>query len=111
MNHYDNVQCIRLDEFEADLKRFTYVKKLLLRYKNKGDLKEKIILNHLIILYNVFGNVTTKMLFFKMEQELWPYLITFLIYLQRMPEFLPDNNMYTSEIYLDQGIIEKLRQL
>jgi hypothetical protein len=111
MNNYSNIQCITLAEFEEDLKKITYVKKLLYRYKNNGELCERMILNHLIVIFNVFGNASLKMLFFRIEEELWSYLVTFLIYLQRMPEQLPDNNIKTSEISLDQGIIERLRKI
>lgn len=111
MNNYSNIQCITLAEFEEDLKKITYVKKLLYRYKNNGELCERMILNHLIVIFNVFGNASLKMLFFRIEEELWNYLVTFLIYLQRMPEQLPDSNIKTSEISLDQGIIERLRKI
>lgn len=111
MNNYSNIQCITLTEFEEDLKKITYVKKLLYRYKNNGELCERMILNHLIVIFNVFGNASLKMLFFRIEEELWSYLVTFLIYLQRMPEQLPDSNIKTSEISLDQGIIERLRKI
>src|SRR5688500_912945 len=111
MRNYDNVQCVTLSEFEEDLKKFTYVKKLLYRYRNDNDLCERIILNHLIVIFNVFGDSAIKMLFFKMEKELWCYLVTFLIYLQRMPDYISEYNLYSCDVNLDQGIIEKLRQL
>lgn len=109
MNHYDNPQCLTIEEFEEDLKRFTYLKKMLYRYKNNAELCERIILNHIIVIYNVFGDSATKMLFFKIEEELWKYLITFLIYLNR----LPDKNFHIplDEYGLDDLIIEKLRTL
>jgi hypothetical protein len=109
--NYDNIQCLTVEEFEEDLKRFTYVKKLFYRYKYNNDLCERIILNHLIVLFNVFGSEATKMLFFKMETELWNYLATFLIYLQRMPDSIPEFNIISSEISLDKMIIDKLRLL
>lgn len=111
MSNYDNVQCVTLSEFEEDLKRFTYLKKLFFRYKNDGELLERMILNHLIIIFNVFGNAAVKMLFFKMERELWIYLNTFLVYLQRMPEYVEGYGFYSSEISLDNLIVERLRKL
>ena len=77
--HYDNPQCYDTIEFYDDLKRFKYVKRLLNRYQEEGDLKERLILNHIIILNNVFGPIhTTKMLFLKckdMEEHLKPFLL------------------------------------
>jgi len=64
MNHYDNSQCYTVEEFNDDLKRFVYLKKLFIRYHSDLDLKETLILNHLIVLYNLFGDNTTNMLFF-----------------------------------------------
>ena len=111
LNKYDNVQCVTLKEFEEDLKRITWVKKLFYRYKNEEDLCERIILNHLIVLFNVFGDATVKMLFFRMERELWTYLVTFLIYLRRMPDHIPEHNLYSCDVELDQLIVERLRKL
>ena len=67
MNCYDNPSCHDIAEFEEDIKRFQYLSKLLKRYKQFGDLRERLILNHLIVLYNVFGLKTTNMLYFKLE--------------------------------------------
>ena len=84
MHHYDNQQCHSLQEFEEDLKRFLYLRKLLNRYKRDGDLKERLILNHVIILYNLFGDAVTDMLFLKIDKEYWSALVTFLVYLNRI---------------------------
>jgi hypothetical protein len=111
MHHYDNPQCHSLNEFEDDLKKFLYLKKLLSRYKNNGELRERLILNHIIVLYNIFGDVTTKMLFYKIEEHLWPELVTFLVYLNRMPESLPEFNLKLSDIKLDENIISVLRKI
>ena len=105
MHHYDNQQCHTIEEFEEDLKRFLYLRKLLNRYKKDGELKERLILNHIIVLYNLFGDALTDMLFFKIEKEYWPALITFLVYLNRIPE-----DKY-SEVQLDQDIISVLRKI
>ena len=111
MHHYDNPQCHSLNEFEDDLKKFLYLKKLLSRYKNSGELRERLILNHIIVLYNIFGEETTKMLFYKIEQTLWPELITFLVYLNRMPEAMPDYGITLSDFKLDEKIIAVLRKI
>ena len=111
MNHYDNPQCHSLEEFDEDLKKFLYLKKLLTRYKKDGDLKDRLILNHIIVLYNVFGQNATRMLFYKVDKEYWDVLVTFLLYLGYMPETLPEYNIILSDIKLDEKIIAVLRKL
>lgn len=111
MNHYDNTQCYSLEEFNDDLKRFLYLKKLFSRYKNECDLKENLILNHLIVIYNIFGEEATNMLFFKIDKEYWDVLTTFLVFLERMPEELPQYGVKLSEIKLDEYIIKILRKI
>jgi hypothetical protein len=111
MHHYDNTQCYSLSEFEDDLKKFLYLKKLISRYKNNGDLKERLILNHIIVLYNLFGDATTKMLFFKVDESCWDALVTFLVYLDRMPEEIPEYGIKLSEVVLDETIISTLRKI
>ena len=86
MHHYDNPQCHSIEEFEEDLRRFLYLKKLFSRYKNNNELRERLILNHIIVLYNIFGEATTDMLFFKLDKEYESSLATFLVYLNRLPE-------------------------
>jgi hypothetical protein len=109
MHHYDNPQCHSLEEFEEDLKRFLYLKKLLSRYKKDGELRERLILNHIIVLYNVFGDATTNMLFYKIDSSYWSVLITFLVYLERMPEEIPEYSIKLSDYMLDERVISSLR--
>lgn len=111
MHHYDNPQCNSLNEFEDDLKKFIYLKKLIYRYKNTGELRERLIINHIIVLYNVFGEATTRMLFFKIEEALWEQLVTFLVFLNRMPEEIPEYGIKLSNIKLDEKIIAVLRKI
>lgn len=111
MHHYDNPQCHSLAEFEEDLKKFLYLKKLLSRYKNNGELRERLILNHIIVLYNIFGEAATKMLFHKIEKECWAALVTFLVYLNRMPEEIPEYSIVLSNVILDEKIISTLRKI
>jgi hypothetical protein len=111
MHHYDNSQCYSLEEFNDDLKRFLYLKKLFNRYKNERDLKENLILNHLIVLYNIFGDNATNMLFFKIDKDYWDSLVTFLVFLNRMPEELSQYNIKLSQIKLDEYIIQTLRKI
>lgn len=111
MHHYDNPQCNSILEFEEDIKKFLYLKKLLSRYKNNGELRERLILNHIIVLYNIFGESATRMLFHKIDESCWDTLITFLVYLERMPDTLPEYGIVTSNITLDEKIINTLRTI
>jgi len=111
MHHYDNPQCHSLQEFEEDLKKFLYLKKLLSRYKNNGELRERLILNHIIVLYNIFGDNATQMLFYKIDESCWDTLVTFLVYLDRMPETIPELNLVLSDVVLDETIISTLRKI
>jgi len=111
MHHYDNPQCHSLEEFEEDLKKILYLKKLLSRYKNNGELRERLILNHIIVLYNIFGDAATRMLFYKVEKSCWDVLVTFLVYLDRMPETIPEYGIILSEIKLDETVIATLRKI
>jgi hypothetical protein len=87
IKHYENPQAVTRDDFEKDLNHFKYIKRLLKRYKKSGELKTHLILNHFIILYNIFGEATTPMLFFKIERELWSSLKSFIIFLNKLPEY------------------------
>lgn len=111
MHHYDNPQCHSLTEFEEDLKKILYLKKLLSRYKNNGELRERLILNHIIVLYNIFGEAATHMLFYKVEEPFWDVLVTFLVYLERMPDAIPEYGIKLSDIILDETVIAKLRDI
>lgn len=105
-NHYNNPQCQDVEEFYEDLQRFKYLKRLLKRYINSNDLQERLVINHLVVIYNVFGiKASNKMLFFKMEVEYWSALKTFLVFLN----YIPDD--YLIEVPLDQNVVDKLRNL
>lgn len=108
--HYENPQCSDISEFEEDLKRFQYLRKLFGRYRQDDDLKERLILNHLIIIYNVFGPEATNMLFMRL-QEYHEYLKPFVEYLNFMPEFImyEDVVLHKSNIRSDTFISEKLK--
>ena len=84
---YDNPQAVTRDDFEDDLKRIKYIKRLLKRYKNTGVLKTHLILNHLTVLFNVFDDAATPLLFYNLEEDLWPAIKSFLIFLNRVPEY------------------------
>jgi len=85
MKHYDNPSCKGLSEFKDDLKRFSYLKKLFKKYKPGSVAKERLILNHIVVLNNIFGIACVNMLFFKIEDVNWPQLKSFLLFLNIMP--------------------------
>ena len=87
MNSYENTSCHDIAEFEEDMKRFQYLRRLFNRYKQFGELRERLILNHLIVLYNVFGYRTTNMLFFRLEGY-HEYLKPFVDYLNYTSEYV-----------------------
>lgn len=84
---YENPQAVTMEDFHSDLKRIRYVKRLLKKYKNTGELKTHLILNHLIILFNVFDDAAVPLLFYNLERELWPSIKSFLLFLNRFPEY------------------------
>ena len=84
---YNNPQAVTKEDFEDDLKRIKYIKRLLKKYRNTGVLKTHLILNHLIVLFNVFDDAAVPLLFYNLEQELWPSIKSFLVFLDRIPEY------------------------
>jgi len=115
MKEYNDIQCTDIEEFYDDLKKIKYIKRLFNIYKNNGQLKERLILNHLIVFYNVFSvQAGTRILFYKIEKDFWPMLKTFLIFLDRMPEKIDSirgETILTSNIKLDDGIVTRLRSI
>ena len=87
IKHYNNPSCVDEQEFLDDMKRFKYLKRLFRKYDTSKELKMRLIINHIIILANVFGvEAATTLLFFKIEKNHWSILKTFLIFLHYMPE-------------------------
>lgn len=84
---YDNPQAVTKEDFDEDLKRIRYIKKLLRKYKKAGVLKSHLILNHLIVLFNVFNDAAIPLLFYNLEKDLWSSLKSFLLFLNRIPEY------------------------
>ena len=99
IKHYENPQAVTKEDFEKDLNHFKYIKRLLKRYKREGELKTHLLLNHFIILYNIFGEATTPMLFFKIEKDLWSYLKSFIVFLNRLPEY-PKSGIHDIQVDL-----------
>jgi len=115
IRNYDNPSCIGMSEFMDDLKRFKYLKRLFKKYCAKKELKERLILNHIIILNNLFGtDAATKMLFFKIDKKFWPQLKTFLVFLNFMPlEIIVSKGIHLkeTEIPIDSVIADILRKI
>ena len=113
MKEYDNPQCVQVEEFYDDLKKVKYIKRLFNQYLNEGVLKERLLLNHIIVFYNVFPvRSATRILFLKIEEKFWPILKTFLVYLSYMPEIIDSINgraILSDDIQLDQGVVDRLR--
>ena len=92
---YDKPICI-MSEFKEDMKRFNYLKRLFYRHRKVGEIKQQLIMNHLMVLYNVFGvEAATNMLFFKIQERFWPQLNPFLVFLNYMPEQVRQRNRVT----------------
>ena len=115
VKNYDNPGCVGMDEFYDDLKRFKYIKRLLRKHTVGKDLKERLILNHIIVLGNLFGvEATTKMLFFKLEKKFWPQIKTFLVFLNYMPLKVivsPGVEILDIDIPIDEKIFETLKTI
>jgi len=110
MQHYDNPVCKGIQEFNDDLTRVKYIKRLLNRYDKTKDLKERLILNHIILLNNVFGNeACSRILFFKVCPKLHPYLKSFLEYLNILPKTIPEVDL--TKIMSDHRINILLKNL
>jgi hypothetical protein len=84
---YNNPQAVTKEDFDEDLKRIRYIKKLLRKYKKDGVLKSHLLLNHLTVLFNVFDDAAVPLLFYNLEKDLWPSLKSFLVFLKRVPEY------------------------
>ncbi len=111
---YDKPNCI-MSEFKEDMKRFNYVKRLLLRYRKFNELRERLVLNHLVVIYNVFGpEPATRILFYRIPKEDWSALKTYLLFLSYMPDSvggIKGTNILSSDISVDMKIADVLREL
>ena len=113
--YYDNPQCTSVEEFNDDLNKIKYVKRLFNRFLETGELKTNLILNHLIVIYNVFENqAATRLLFFSIEKKFYSILKPFLIFLDRLPEKIAGINgedIFTNHIPLNESTIKELRKI
>ena len=109
IKHYDNPQSVTVDDFMEDMKKFKYLKRLLKRYLKTGVLRVNLILNHLIILFNVFGEGTIPLLMYKLGEEYYSIIKTFLLYLNRID---PQNNTgIFANINIDNDVLDLLNAL
>ena len=109
---YENPQCITLDEFKSDLDRFSHVKKLITKYKNgTGALNERLILNHLVICFNVFGDESILLAMYRVSKEDWDGLFPFFILLDRLPDHIQEYHLNTSDVTLDSEVVTLLRKI
>ena len=108
IKNYENPQAVTEADFEKDLNHFKYIKRLLKRYKNSGELKSHLIINHFIVLYNIFGDAATPMLFHKIEKDLWPVMKTFVVFLNKLPDY---PHCFIHDIEVDAFASQELQDL
>ena len=108
IKHYENPQAVTQEDFFEDMNRFKWIKRLLNKYKNTGELNNHLIINHFMVLYNVFGEATTPLLFYKINKDLWGVLKTFVMYLGRLPEY-PKSTIH--DIPIDIECLKTLNQI
>tara|TARA_R100001530_G_C4179944_1_gene119127 strand:- start:95 stop:475 length:381 start_codon:yes stop_codon:yes gene_type:complete len=108
IKYYENPQAVTREDFDKDLKHFKYIKRLLKRYKSSGELKIHLLINHFTILYNIFGDATTPMLFYKIEKNLWGPVKTFVVFLNKLPDY---PHTYIHDIEIDEQCLEELEKI
>lgn len=108
IKNYENPQAVTKEDFDKDLNHFKYIKRLLKRYKNTGELKIPLLINHFIVLYNIFGEAATPMLFFKIEKELWSTMKAFILFLNKIPEY---PKCYLHDIPVDLDCLKQLQKI
>lgn len=110
IQNYENPECKDMDEFSEDVNRIKYLKRLFSRYDQEGDLKSRLILNHLIIFNNVFGMMPAcRILFFRVEEKYYPILKTSLVFLDKLPTYIPEVDL--DSIPLDHKILLELEKV
>ncbi len=108
IKYYENPQAVTREDFDKDLKHFKYIKRLLKRYRSSGELKIHLLINHFTILYNIFGDATTPMLFYKIEKNLWGPVKTFVVFLNKLPDY---PHTYIHDIEIDEQCLEELEKI
>lgn len=108
IKHYENPTTSTQEEFEEDLSRFKYVKRWLRKYHNSGVINNHLLLNHILIIFNCWGDAALPMFFHKIDFAYWASLKSFLVYLDRIPEF-PHSILH--DIDADQRLLDELQGL
>lgn len=108
IKNYENPHAVTEDDFYNDLKRFKWIKRLLKKYKSNGEMNIHLLINHFLILYNIFGEAATPLLFFKIDSEHWSFIKTIMVYLGRFPEY-PRTEL--NDIPIDLNCLSQLNQL
>ena len=108
IKNYENPSAVTREDFDKDLNHFRYIKRLLKRYKSSGELKVHLLINHFIILYNIFGDAATPMLFYKIEKNLWSATKTFIVFLDKLPEY---PKCFIHDIEIDQVCLKELQRI
>lgn len=108
IKNYDNPHAVTKEDFYDDMRRFRYIKRLIKKYRKMGELQLHLLLNHIIIVYNLFGEAATPLLFFKMESEYWSVVKSIMIFLDRYPEN-PTESL--NNIPVDENILRQLREI
>ena len=108
IKNYENPQAVTKEDFDKDLNHFKYIKRLLKRYRNTGQLKTHLLINHFIVLYNIFGEAAPPMLFYKIERDLWDVMKTFIVFLNRLPEY---PKTYMHDIHIDIECLAELQKV
>ena len=108
IKHYENPQAVTQEDFHEDMKRFKYIKRLLKKYKNTGILKSHLLINHFIVIYNIFDEAATPLLFYKIDKDLWGVMKSFMMILGRIPEY-PKSIIH--DIHPDIDCLEQLQKI
>jgi len=108
IKNYENPHAVTREDFDKDLNHFKYIKRLLKRYRNNGDLRSHLLINHFIILYNIFGEAATPMLFYKIDRDYWDVVKTFIIFLNRLPDH-PKTHIH--DIAIDENCLQELNRI
>jgi hypothetical protein len=108
IKNYENPHAITREDFEKDLNHFKYIKRLLKRYINKGELKTHLLINHFMTLYNIFGEATNPMLFYKFDKDMWKQVKTFIVFLDRLPDY---PKTYIHDIDIDENCMNLLKKI
>jgi hypothetical protein len=104
LHAYENIQCNTVEEFNSDLNRIMIIRKMVMKYRTDGDLSYRLVLNHFVILFNVFGANALKLILFKIEPELYPCIFPFLKQINRLP-------VEMDTIEFDEVIVKELETM